>query len=60
MVSEKKAAGWMEERALSMQMKEMIPGDGKLRRKSAPQNIILTPLNTPYRRKKRFLVDGIV
>ena len=40
--------------------KEMITGGGKIRRKSALQNIILTLLNMPWRRKKRFLVDGTV
>ena len=48
---------------MSMSKKELIPGDGKFRRNSVPQNIILTLLkllNTPYRRKKIFLVDAIV
>ena len=39
MVCEKEAAFWMSK-------KELIPEYGKLRRKSAPQNIILTLLNT--------------
>ena len=38
----------------------MISGGWKVKRKSASQNIILTLLNRPWRRKKRFLVDGIV
>ena len=60
MVSEKEAACWIEERALSTSKKELIPGDGIFRRKSVPQNISLTLLNMPCRRKKRFLVDGIL
>ena len=45
---------------MSMDKKEMIPGDGKFRKKSAPQNIIMTLLNTPCRRKKNFLMDAIL
>ena len=40
--------------------KGLIPGDGQFRKKSVPQNIFLTLLNMLCRRKKRFLVDGIV
>ena len=45
---------------MAMPKTELIPRDGKFRRKSAQQNIILTLLNTPFRRKKRFLVDIII
>ena len=34
--------------------------DGKLRRKTALPNIILTLFNMSWRRRKIFLVDGIV
>ena len=35
-------------------------GDGKFRRKPASHNIVLTLLNTTWRRNTRFLVDVIV
>ena len=56
MVSEKEDACWIE----ACKRKRWFLGDGKLRRKSASQNIILIPLNMPCGRKKRFLEDGIV
>ena len=52
-------AGWRNGHC-PFKIKRWFLGDGKLRKKSMSQNIILIPMNMPRRRMKRFPVNGIV
>ena len=51
-------AGWRKG-LCQCKIKRFFLGDGKLRRKSASQNLLIL-LNTPFRKKKRSMVDGKV
>ena len=60
MVREKEAVFWMGKWHFPCKKKRGFLGDGKFRRKPASHNIVLTLLNTTWRRNTRFLVDVIV